>query len=253
MLSPQKVPCSIYSESASVRIQPSSMTHGLTFAYYPGEFSTCPEFSSLEPFSTGKLSHVSIQPFTERTLFNPNSKVNSYALLLKATLTLDEECTLILGSNDGSLLYLDGIKVMDNDDIHYYSEMKSKVQKGSYSLVIKFFHSNSSKRFEGMREGVSLILDWIKEDGIRDRVPSSCFQSAPLSNHRGIVRQSSSLSLIGAESRIRFAHFQLLVLFMKAASSEQCANKWSVGALWDKLENEDIEAWPMLIKDVLDS
>ena len=71
--------------------------------------------------------------------------------------------------------------------------------------------------------------------------------------HRSIVRQSlSSLVLMGEESRIRFSHFQLLVLFMKSASSEKCANKWSVGQLWDELENEDIEAWPMLIKELLD-
>ncbi|MGV3614834.1 MAG: family 20 glycosylhydrolase [Fimbriimonas sp.] len=75
-----------------------------------------------------------------------------FALLFSGSLTVEKpgRYTLGLGSDDGSVLYLDGQRILENDGEHGYLERTVTIdlEKGTYPMQITFFDAGGAKRLE---------------------------------------------------------------------------------------------------------
>jgi hypothetical protein len=81
---------------------------------------------------------------------------NPFALLFEFDLPITKKGrhSLTIGSDDGSVLYLDGQKVLENDGPHGYVERSATIdlEPGVYRAQITFFDAGGAKRLE-MRAG----------------------------------------------------------------------------------------------------
>ncbi len=74
--------------------------------------------------------------------------------------------TFYLGSDDGSMLSIDGVDLIDNDGLHGHTELQAEtwLEPGWHRVVVRFFENYG---------GASVFLDWSSEG-------ASFFDSAPL-------------------------------------------------------------------------
>lgn len=77
---------------------------------------------------------------------------NPFALLFEFDLKIDRtgRHTLTLGSDDGSVLYLNGQRILENDGPHGYVERQATLNllPGTYRVQITFFDAGGAKRLE---------------------------------------------------------------------------------------------------------
>jgi hypothetical protein len=75
-----------------------------------------------------------------------------YAALFSGGLVVEKagRYTLGLGSDDGSVLYLDGQRILDNDGAHGYLERTVTIdlQPGVYPLQLCYFEAGGASRLE---------------------------------------------------------------------------------------------------------
>ena len=73
---------------------------------------------------------------------------------------------LHLKSDDGSVMYIDGIKVIDNDGLHAVREKSCSLylEEGMHEIVIDYFEAGG---------GATLILEWTPPGAARSAVPAS--------------------------------------------------------------------------------
>ncbi|KAJ3058554.1 hypothetical protein HK102_010443, partial [Quaeritorhiza haematococci] len=150
---------------------------GVKFEYFQGQFDMLPDFLQLgDPTSTGIARNLSIDQFTELSLFDTERgkhsdfgatganivEMGNFAVRFTGQLKVPQtgRWTFHLTSNDGSCLYLNGKKVVDNDGSHYIQEKKAsmKLSAGIYPLTVVFFHT--AKMLEGLRAGIHLSVEW---------------------------------------------------------------------------------------------
>lgn len=88
-----------------------------------------------------------------------------FAVLFEGGLTVTEKgrYTLILGSDDGSVLYLDGQRVLANDGLHGYIEKSATIdlEPGNYRFHVSFFDAGEAKR---------VTLRWVTPSGKREEI-----------------------------------------------------------------------------------
>ncbi|MEN8123094.1 MAG: PA14 domain-containing protein, partial [Bacteroidota bacterium] len=72
--------------------------------------------------------------------------------------------TFYLESNDGSILYIDDKKIIDNDDYHGVKEIPAKVYlaKGFHKIKLKYFQAGGSSKLKLSWEGKGIKKQEIK-------------------------------------------------------------------------------------------
>ena len=85
----------------------------LTYKLYHGSWSKCPDFSKLEPKKTGNLANGLFD-------ISPRDKNDNFGFVFNGDIDCpkDGKYTFTTASDDGSLLFIDRKKVVDNDGIH---------------------------------------------------------------------------------------------------------------------------------------
>ncbi len=101
-----------------VVLKPSSPN--MRFAVYHGAWQKVPDFDELEPAATGECAALDL---------TVAGRTNDFGVRFDGFLRIDEagEYTFHLGSDDGSLLSIDGVKVVDTDGIHPHTVHSGKV------------------------------------------------------------------------------------------------------------------------------
>ncbi len=144
--------------SPSVDSMRLTLNPGLAVSIFEGNFSMLPDFSSLNP--TGKIVSGEIN-------HNLTGKGTLFAMVFEGFIRIPKDGVygLILASDDGSRLYIDGKVAIDNDGIHGITEKEEYLPLGSgfHPLRIDFFQRTG---------GVGLNLYIITPSGIREKVPS---------------------------------------------------------------------------------
>lgn len=84
----------------------------------------------------------------------------------KLDITTSGDYTFTLGSDDGSILYMDGAKVADCDGVHPYSERSGTVNLsvGKHTIRVDYF--------QGPRTQIAMRLFWQPPNGSREIVPA---------------------------------------------------------------------------------
>lgn len=106
----------------------------VNFAYYEGDWSKLPDFSTLKPKTKGQAAGFDLE-VAERK--------NSFAMQFSGFIHVPKEgkYKFHLGSDDGSRLLIDGQLVVDHDGVHPHSEKSAErqLQKGVVPFVVDYF------------------------------------------------------------------------------------------------------------------
>lgn len=114
---------------------PRTKIQGLNFEHFEGIGRQLPDFTSLTPVSTGYTTNLTLDGVPHK---------NSTGLRFRGVLTVPREGdhTFWTESRDGSQLFIDGRKVVDNDSVHDPTEQEGKIRltAGDHGIVVTYFH-----------------------------------------------------------------------------------------------------------------
>ncbi|MEM9016870.1 MAG: PA14 domain-containing protein, partial [Verrucomicrobiota bacterium] len=140
---------------------PGGSTPGLRYEYFNREVESLPEFSTLTPDKTGVVANLDLSPRTRDDAF-------LFRFFGEMTIPAGGNYTFHLTSDDGSALWIDGVKQVDNDGLHgEFTESETiNLSAGRHSIEVGYLE------FYG---GETLVLE-VEGPGLsRQIVPSSWF------------------------------------------------------------------------------
>ncbi|WP_209332472.1 alkaline phosphatase family protein [Lunatimonas salinarum] len=107
----------------------------VSWKYYEGTFTALPALDTMTPIKSGKSHEISLDEISHRE--------DQFALVFTATLNLpqDGEYLFYANSDDGSFLFINGEKLIDNDGSHGLTEVSGKIalSAGSHQLEVWYF------------------------------------------------------------------------------------------------------------------
>ncbi len=113
---------------------------GLIFKYYEGEFANTGEIDGNAYLQIGITQNITLEPRRRDRFF---------AITYEGILTVDQDdlYTFYLQSNDGSVLYIDGYEVINNDGLHAVYEKQGFISlaKGPHKIMLKYFQAGGGK------------------------------------------------------------------------------------------------------------
>lgn len=126
--------------------EPKDTEPGLTYRHYLGQWKRLPRFTDLEPAGRG---------VTQAILLGLTEKGGDFARVFRGYLNIDEagEYVFYVASDDGSDLYLDGERIVNNDGIHASREKSGTVRldRGLHLVRVEYFDAGGGKE---------LIVQW---------------------------------------------------------------------------------------------
>ncbi len=146
---------------------------GLAYEYYEGIVSTVESIDNLTVKARGVISS-----------FNINNRMRdiNFAFLFDGYIKIPEDgrYTFYLASNDGSVLYLDNLELINHDGAHSMIEESAAValRKGKHKIVLKYFQ---------MRGGQGLRLSWKGPGFQKVEIPASVLFHEDQSFHDAVL------------------------------------------------------------------
>ena len=122
-------------------VNPSNTVSGLNYNYYEASsYSVVPDFSATTPIKTGSVNNfdISIANRTENFAINFTGYIN---------VPSDGQYTFYLSSDDGSLLYIDGIQLVGNDGLHALIQQSNSIglKAGLHAVSVGYFNATGDK------------------------------------------------------------------------------------------------------------
>ena len=130
---------------------PPSGNNGLTYSYYEGSWSKLPNFSKLSSKKRGTVSNFSLSPRTRNENFG---FVFEGYIDIKTSGTY----TFYTASDDGSALYINDNRIVNNDGLHPVVERSGSkyLSKGKHAIKVIFFDRTGEERLEVKYAGPGL-------------------------------------------------------------------------------------------------
>lgn len=132
--------------------------NGFRYAYYEGKWNALPDFSKLRAKKKGVVNQLNLSQIKQRE--------DHYGVVFEANIyiSLSGEYTFYMASDDGSRLFIDQQKIVENDSLHGLTEKEGKIwlSEGKHSIRIEYF--------EAQREDL-LLLDIEGPNLSRTRLP----------------------------------------------------------------------------------
>lgn len=148
-ISKQSVPNSILfrsevSAGLLPSVNPANTVNGLDYSYIEGNnYSLLPDFSKITPIKTGYLSNInlSIANRSEQFAINFTGFID---------VPSDGLYTFYSTSDDGSMVYIDGVLVVNNDGLHGWEEKSGQIglKSGKHAIRIGFFQATGDQGIE---------------------------------------------------------------------------------------------------------
>jgi mono/diheme cytochrome c family protein len=121
------------------------------YAYYEGDWERVPDFDKLRP------THQGLSPAFDVGIA---ARPSSYALRFEGYVRIEREgeFTFTLESDDGSLLFVDGQKIVDNDGFHATKGEagRCRLQPGIHRVVVGFFQGGGGAELRVRIQGPGL-------------------------------------------------------------------------------------------------
>ena len=113
------------------------------FAYYEGSWNKVPDFAKLKPTATGTGAAFDL---------GAARRGSEYALRFEGFFKVDRDGTyrFWLNSDDGSTLFVDGKKVVNNDGVHPPKTATGtiKLKKGVHKVMVGFFQAGGGAELD---------------------------------------------------------------------------------------------------------
>lgn len=142
-------------------IQPVDITEvvpGVTYGVYEGKFSQVPDFQSRKPISTGVSPMINLV----------GDRKENYALDFNGFLKIDKPGIYRLStlSDDGSVVWVNGAKVIDNDGPHGRIERSGilSLKAGYYKFEVGYYQANEGQSLDLMISGPGLPRTKVPKD-----------------------------------------------------------------------------------------
>jgi alpha-L-fucosidase len=113
---------------------------GILFKYYEGEWTVMPEFTKLTPMKEGATSEISLKEKGRKEFCG--MEFTGYINIPE-----DDVYTFYLDSDDGSILYIDDVLVINNDGLHGLTELSSEtaLAKGYHKIKVSYFQATGGE------------------------------------------------------------------------------------------------------------
>jgi parallel beta-helix repeat protein len=150
-ISQQQIPSSaLYVASTGLlpAVNPSNTVNGLDYKYYEAaNIYKVPDFTTMNPVKTGNVNNFDISVANRTQQFAIN-----YTGYIKVP--TDGQYTFYLSSDDGSLLFIDGVQVVNNDGTHMITEQGNSIglQAGLHAISVGYFNQTG---YEGLQVSYS--------------------------------------------------------------------------------------------------
>ncbi len=116
---------------------------GIHYQYFEGEWDRIPDFNTLSPVSSGRLPNFELSPAIVEDYFG-------FRFFGEITLDTAGTYQFFTTSDDGSMLYLEGELVVDNDGLHAAVEQGGimELDKGSHQIEVLYFEKGGGASLE---------------------------------------------------------------------------------------------------------
>jgi hypothetical protein len=113
---------------------PPEFLSGLEYRYYEGQWSTLPEFGVMNPVQKGIVKDINLAPRLRNDHF-------AFEFIGAIQVPAGGTYTFFTASDDGSRLFIDGDRIVDNDGIHPETERSGSVYltAGMHALRVLYF------------------------------------------------------------------------------------------------------------------
>ena len=143
----------------------STYKKGIEYSYYEGIWSKVPDFAFLSAISKGRIADFDIDGF-ERRFAN-------FAVEFKGYIKIDEAgiYNFYVNSNDGSILYINDILIVDNDGVHGNTERTGRIKltKGLHPIKLQYFDGGGSQSLNVQYKGPGIERQTIPVDKLMHR------------------------------------------------------------------------------------
>ena len=162
-------------------VNASNTVNGLDYKYYEaGNYSVVPDFSTISPVKTGNTNNfdISVASRTDNFAINFTGYIN---------IPSDGQYTFYLSSDDGTLLYIDGIQVVNNDGTHAFIQQSNGIglKAGLHSISVGYFNATGDKGLQVSYSGPGIA---------KQLIPSSAlYTTSTLINQAVMVSPSSAM------------------------------------------------------------
>ena len=155
-ISKQVIPSSVLyrvtTESLLPGVTPSNLLNGLDYSYYEGKFSTMPDVSNIPSVKKGSIADFDL---------SVANKAEYYAVDFTGYIDIptDGKYTFYTSSDDGSMLYIDNVLVVNNDGLHGEQERSGIIglKAGKHAITVDFFQGSGYKTLKVNYEGPGIL------------------------------------------------------------------------------------------------
>ena len=143
---------------------PPPKVHGINYEYYEAHVPNAGlrSFTRLKPKETGHLDHFSLDV--------PNRRKEDFALKLTASLTVpaDGDYTFWTKSDDGSIVFIDAKRIVNNDGDHGETEKSGHASliAGEHSITVSYFQHGADALLKVEWEGPGFKRQEIPHDAL---------------------------------------------------------------------------------------
>ncbi len=120
--------------AASQNISSSNLVSGINYRYYEGIWDLLPDFDALTPISEGLATGINL---------NDAESTDYFGFTFEGYINIANEgnYTFYTSSDDGSNLYIDDVKIVDNDGTHGVQEKSGSIclEEGYHKIKVTYF------------------------------------------------------------------------------------------------------------------
>ncbi|RLD36739.1 MAG: hypothetical protein DRI73_00080 [Bacteroidetes bacterium] len=151
-----KVGTNIFQKSLQLETDP---LQGLIYKYFEGPINTTESIEDIPFIKSGIAQNISIENSPQST---------NFAYIFEGFIKVPKEgkYTFYLESNDGSVFWLDGYKLIDNDGAHgaYEKTASISLQTGMHKIEVKYFQLGGAGLLNVLWEGPEKTKQKIPEE-----------------------------------------------------------------------------------------
>jgi hypothetical protein len=196
-------------------VNPANTVNGLDYKYYEGSWFSLPNFSSLTALRTGTVANFDLSVATSTDYFGVN--YTGYI-----NVPADGMYTFYTTSDDGSIILIDNVLVVNNDGLHAPIERSGTIglKAGKHAISAQFFELNGGEVFYVGYEGPGLTKQLVPSSALY-RIGTTT-NIAPVANagaNQSIATATTTLSGSGADADGTITSYAWTVVSGPAGSS----------------------------------